>query len=102
MRLRNLFTTVAAFIAGGIFVFTGPALWRLTIRVISHRDANYRVVFNGSVSGLAVGDAVERNGVIVGEVTDISLTNDAAPRALVSIEVARGVPELETWVASVA
>jgi phospholipid/cholesterol/gamma-HCH transport system substrate-binding protein len=92
MRLRSLFTTVAAFIAGGILVFAGPAVWRLTARVISHRDAHYRVVFSGSVSGLAVGDAVERNGVAVGEVTDISLTDDAAPRALVSIEMARGVP----------
>jgi ABC-type transporter Mla subunit MlaD len=30
--------------------------------------------------------------VVVGEVTDISLTDDASPRALVSIEMARGVP----------
>ncbi|HYL58508.1 MAG TPA: MlaD family protein [Candidatus Acidoferrales bacterium] len=92
MSLRSLFTTTAAFVAGGILVLAGPAIWRLTARVIAHRDAHYRVVFNGSVSGLAVGDAVERNGVVVGEVTDIGLTNDAAPRALVSIELQRGVP----------
>ena len=92
MRLRSLFTTAVAFVAGGILVLAGPAMWRLTARILSHRDANYRVVFNGSVSGLAVGDAVERNGVVVGEVTDIELTNDAAPRALVSIELKSGVP----------
>jgi phospholipid/cholesterol/gamma-HCH transport system substrate-binding protein len=92
MRLRSLFTTAAAFVAGGILVLTAPTALRLAARALSHRNDHYRVVFNGSVSGLAVGDAVERNGVVVGDVTDIRLTNDAAPRALVSIEMASDVP----------
>jgi phospholipid/cholesterol/gamma-HCH transport system substrate-binding protein len=80
-------------------VLAGPSLWRL-VRLVSHRSNDYRVVFSSPVNGLSVGDAVRRNGVVVGEVTDIALTDDASPRAIVSLTMTSTVPVMRDCVAS--
>jgi phospholipid/cholesterol/gamma-HCH transport system substrate-binding protein len=81
----GLFVILA--IAGGLLF----ALWLDHSR--SDRDhAHYEVFFDRSVSGLAVGNAVEYSGVRVGEVTDLRL-DPADPRnVLARIRVLSHVP----------
>jgi phospholipid/cholesterol/gamma-HCH transport system substrate-binding protein len=99
MRILNYLRAVAIFSAGAVFVLAAPSIWRLA-RSVGHRSNEYRVVFGSPVNGLAVGDAVQRNGVVVGEVTDIGLTNDASPRAVVTIAMTSAVPVMRDSVAS--
>jgi phospholipid/cholesterol/gamma-HCH transport system substrate-binding protein len=75
--LIGLFTL--AVIAGGF----GFAYWFSTVGGAGAR-ANYRIVFDGSVSGLNTGASVLFNGIRVGEVTGLTL-DPAAPRAVVAM-----------------
>jgi phospholipid/cholesterol/gamma-HCH transport system substrate-binding protein len=52
----------------------------------------YKVVFNGSITGLAVGNAVLFNGVRVGEVDKIDLMPDDPSRVFAMISVDARVP----------
>ncbi len=54
--------------------------------------ASYEVVFDGSVSGLRTGSAVNFNGVRVGEVYDIQLDATDPRRVYVQIGVASHIP----------
>ncbi len=99
MRILNYLRAVAIFAAGAIFVLAAPSIWRLARRA-GYRSNEYRVIFSTPIDGLSVGDAVQRNGVAVGEVTDIELTNDASPRAVVMIAMTSGVPVMRDSVAS--
>ena len=54
--------------------------------------ATYEVVFDGSVSGLRAGSAVNFNGVRVGEVYDIQLDVNDPRRVFVQIGVASHIP----------
>jgi phospholipid/cholesterol/gamma-HCH transport system substrate-binding protein len=79
--LIGLFT-LAVIVGGFAFVF-----WFSTVGGAGARMA-YRIVFDGSVSGLNTGASVLFNGIRVGEVTKLTL-DPAAPRsvvAMVSIE----------------
>ena len=49
----------------------------------SKETAAYRVIFEGSVSGLRVGGPVLFNGIRVGEVTDMRLTNSPSQVAAI-------------------
>jgi phospholipid/cholesterol/gamma-HCH transport system substrate-binding protein len=75
--LIGLFTL--AVIAGGF----GFVYWFSTIGGVGER-ATYRIVFEGSVSGLRTGAAVQFNGIRVGEVTALRL-DPAAPRDVVAL-----------------
>src|ERR1700722_15616427 len=75
--LIGLFTL--AVIAGGF----GFVYWFSTVGGAGAR-ANYRIVFDGSVSGLYAGAAVLFNGIRVGEVTALTL-DPAAPRSVVAM-----------------
>lgn len=57
----------------------------------SKETAAYRVIFEGSVSGLRVGGPVLFNGIRVGEVTDMRLTNSPSQVAAI-LAVARTTP----------
>jgi len=94
------FRTVTAFAAGAAMVLAAPTLWRMAHNRLTNPADHYRILFNGSVSGLTVGAAVERNGVLVGKVTDIALTNDASPRVMVKVALVRGVPVMRDSVIS--
>jgi phospholipid/cholesterol/gamma-HCH transport system substrate-binding protein len=75
--LIGLFTL--AVIAGGFgFVF-----WFSTVGGMGARTS-YRIVFDGSVSGLSTGASVLFNGIRVGEVTGLTL-DPAAPRSVVAM-----------------
>ena len=75
--LMGLFT-LAVIVGGFGFVY-----WFNTIGGVGER-ATYRIVFDGSVSGLRTGASVLFNGIRVGEVTELKL-DPAAPRAVVAI-----------------
>ena len=75
--LIGLFT-LAVIIGGFAFVF-----WFNTVGGVGAR-ASYRIVFDGSVSGLTTGASVLFNGIRVGEVTEIKL-DPTSPRAVVAI-----------------
>ncbi len=70
--------TLAVIVGGFGFVY-----WFNTIGAAGER-ARYRIVFEGSVSGLRTGASVLFNGIRVGEVTELKL-DPAAPRAVVAM-----------------
>ena len=75
--LMGLFT-LAVIVGGFGFVY-----WFNTIGGVGER-ATYRIVFDGSVSGLRTGASVLFNGIRVGEVTELKL-DPAAPRAVIAM-----------------
>ena len=75
--LMGLFT-LAVIVGGFGFVY-----WFNTIGGVGDR-AVYRIVFEGSVSGLRTGASVLFNGIRVGEVTELKL-DPTAPRAVVAM-----------------
>jgi phospholipid/cholesterol/gamma-HCH transport system substrate-binding protein len=54
--------------------------------------ANYRIVFDGAVSGLRTGGAVLFNGIKVGEVSDLKLNPQNPRQVLATIAVDKSVP----------
>ena len=54
--------------------------------------ANYRIVFDGAVSGLRTGGAVLFNGIKVGEVSDLKLNPQNPRQVLAAIAVDKSVP----------
>lgn len=61
------------------------------ISLLDRKD-QYTILFAEAVSGLDVGAPVKLRGVPVGSVVDISLTEEAVPRARVVVEVRGGTP----------
>ncbi len=54
--------------------------------------SSYRVVFDGSVSGLRSGAAVTFNGIRVGDVADLTLDSDDPRKVVALIKLDRAVP----------
>jgi phospholipid/cholesterol/gamma-HCH transport system substrate-binding protein len=52
----------------------------------------YRVVFDGSVSGLRTGGSVLFNGIRVGEVTDLKLNADKPQQVIATVTIDKSVP----------
>ncbi len=82
----------AKFVLVGLFTFAviagafGFVYW-LHATAGSKESATYRVVFDGSVTGLRVGAPVLFNGIRVGEVTSLQLTKDPSEvAAVLSVE----------------
>ncbi len=82
----------AKFVLIGLFTFAviagafGFVYW-LHASAGAKESAAYRIIFDGSVTGLRVGAPVLFNGIRVGEVTKLELTKDPAQvAALLSIE----------------
>jgi phospholipid/cholesterol/gamma-HCH transport system substrate-binding protein len=87
----------AKFVLIGLFTFAviagafGFVYW-LHSNAGSKESATYRVIFDGSVTGLRVGAPVLFNGIRVGDVTSLQLTKDPAEvAALLSVEKATPV-----------
>ncbi len=87
----------ARYILVGLFIFMtilggfGFVYWLNTIGGLGAR-AIYRVRFENSVSGLRVGGAVLFNGVRVGEVTRMQLSNEDSRWVFVTIDVDQNTP----------
>src|ERR1051325_11324855 len=54
--------------------------------------AYYRVIFDGSVSGLRIGGSVLFNGIRVGERTDFKLNPDMPQQVIATVTIDKSVP----------
>jgi phospholipid/cholesterol/gamma-HCH transport system substrate-binding protein len=88
-----------AFVSGACAVIASTVLWHRILKY-ARPSNHYGVMFRGSVSGLDPGSDVERNGVVVGVVTDVSLTKEVPPRVIVDAAVNSGVPVMRDSVVS--
>jgi len=80
---------VGLFVVGASVVLIGALLWLAGANVFRPVD-RYEVVFDHSVSGLTPGASVEYQGVIIGRVQDIRLTDEIPPRVSVAIDIEPG------------
>ncbi len=82
---------VGLFVTLSFFLFVSALLWLAGSRFFQPVDT-YTIFFTESVSGLLPGAAVEYQGVTVGKVETIGLTQDTPPRAQVAIALQPGTP----------
>lgn len=87
-RARDLML-VGLFVLGAGTVLIGALLWLAGANVFRPVD-RYEIVFDRSVSGLTPGASVEYQGVIIGRVQDIRLTEEIPPRVSVTIDIEPG------------
>lgn len=99
MQKRQRSYVVGVYVAGCAVVLIIVLLWLAGSRFLRPMD-RYEVVFNGSVSGLLPGASVELNGVAVGKVTAIHLTDDSPPRVIADLEVTPHTPVRRDSIAS--
>lgn len=91
----GLFTVVSVV---GALLF---ALWMGRANVDSDQNY-YEIIFNQAVSGLAVGNTVQYNGIKVGNVSDLSLDPDDPSKVRAIIRVANNTPVTTDTVARLA
>lgn len=82
---------VGLFVTLSFFLLAGAILWLAGSRFLQSVDT-YHIYFAKSVSGLLPGAAVEYQGVTVGKVESLRLTQETPPRAQVSIALQPGTP----------
>ena len=82
---------VGLFVTVSFFLFASALLWLAGSRFFQSVDT-YTILFAESVSGLLPGAAVEYQGVTVGKVETLGLTQDAPPRVQVTIALQSGTP----------
>ena len=82
---------VGLFVTVSFFVLTGSLLWLAGSRFLQPVDT-YIILFEESVSGLLPGAAVEYQGVTIGTVETLQLTQETPPRARVRIALQPGTP----------
>lgn len=82
---------VGLFVTVCFFLLTAAILWLAGSRFLQPVD-NYDIIFSKSVSGLLPGAAVEYQGVTVGKVEEIHLTEEIPPRVAVTIALEPGTP----------
>jgi len=82
---------VGVFVLVAAAILIGGLLWIAGSRIFRKVDT-YTVLFTDSVSGLAPSASVEYQGVAVGRVRDIWLTNDLPPQVSVTVDVTPGTP----------
>ena len=89
---------VGLFVTINFFLLAGAILWLAGSRFFQPVDL-YSVYFSKSVSGLLPGAAVEYQGVTVGKVEALRLTDDIPPLAAVSIALQPGTPVRQDTIA---
>jgi phospholipid/cholesterol/gamma-HCH transport system substrate-binding protein len=90
-RTQRDLVLVGAFVAITSVVLIGSLLYLAGANLFRHVDRFY-VIFDRSVSGLAPGGEVEFQGVTVGRVQGIRLTDTIPPKVSVAIDVDPGTP----------
>jgi len=90
METRANYVLIGAFTLAVIVGVFGFVYWFQNIGGTGER-AFYRVVFDGSVSGLRTGASVLFNGIRVGEVTSLSLDPKRPKQVVARISVDKGV-----------
>jgi phospholipid/cholesterol/gamma-HCH transport system substrate-binding protein len=89
--MRKTRLKVGLFVTLSFFLLTGAILWLAGSRFLRPVDT-YQIIFDKSVSGLLPGAAVEYQGVTVGKVESLRLTEAVPPKAEVTIAVEPGTP----------
>jgi len=90
-RTRSDLIRVGLFVLVTGSILAASLLWIAGSRLLRPRDT-YKVLFVESVSGLNAGSNVEYQGVVVGRVRDIRLTQDIPPKVAVIIDLEPGTP----------
>jgi phospholipid/cholesterol/gamma-HCH transport system substrate-binding protein len=91
METRARYALIGLFMLAVIAASFAFVYWLENKGGFAERE-DYRIKFQGSVSGLLIGSAVLFNGIRVGEVTDLGLYADAPQDVVATIAVARGTP----------
>ena len=86
METRANYALIGAFTLAAIAAMFGFATWFAGAGGNNNR-AQYRIVFNGSVSGLSRGASVMFNGLRVGEVATISLLPEDPRRVVAVVDI---------------
>jgi phospholipid/cholesterol/gamma-HCH transport system substrate-binding protein len=92
VRVGAFVALAGAFLAGGLLWIAGSHLLRPV--------DTYTVLFEDSVTGLNAGANVEYQGVVVGRVRDIRLTQDIPPHVAVIVDIEPGTQIREDTVAA--
>jgi phospholipid/cholesterol/gamma-HCH transport system substrate-binding protein len=98
-RRRSDLVRVGVFVAIAGSLLLGGLLWIAGSRLLRPVDT-YTVLFQDSVTGLNAGANVEYQGVVVGRVRDIRLTQDIPPRVAVIADIEPGTQIREDTVAA--
>jgi len=85
-RTQRDLVLVGTFVAATSVILVGALLWLAGANLFRRVD-RYYVLFDRSVSGLAPGGTVEFQGVTVGRVQEIHLTDTIPPRVSVAIDI---------------
>jgi len=91
METKASYTLIGFFTLAVILGVFGFVYWFQNLGGTSERTT-YRIVFDGSVSGLRTGGAVLFNGIRVGEVTRLGLAPDQTERVVATISVDKSAP----------
>lgn len=92
---------VGLFVTVSFFMLAAAILWLAGSRFLQPVDV-YHIVFAKSVSGLLPGAAVEYQGVTVGKVEEISLTDETPPRVAVTVSLQPSTPVRQDTTAALA
>lgn len=98
METRASYVIVGAFVLSFFVAIVGAVVWLADLE-IDDDTVLYDVFFDGSVSGLSVGNAVRYNGIPIGIVTDMRISPKRFGEVRVVIEVPRDTPIREDAVA---
>jgi phospholipid/cholesterol/gamma-HCH transport system substrate-binding protein len=90
-RSRGDLILVGVFVLVTGLVLVGALLWIAGANIFRAKTT-YTVLFDRSVSGLTPGATVEFQGVAVGRVVDLTLTEDVPPKVAVVLDVRPGTP----------
>ena len=91
METKANYMVIGLFTLAVIVGVFGFVYWFQNIGGSGER-AYYRVVFDGSVSGLRTGGSVLFNGIRVGEVTDLKLNPDKPQQVIATLTIDKSVP----------
>src|SRR5262245_32492796 len=91
METRAPYALIGFLVVLAIASIFGFVYWMHNVGGIGERTL-YRVQFENSVSGVLIGSAVMFNGIKVGEVTDLKISQDNPNQVMVTISVAPSTP----------
>ncbi len=99
METHVNYLRVGTFVIGGFLAMIAFILW-LNKFGFGENSQPYHIYFNGSVSGLKAGNAVQYRGVPIGKVTKIEIDPKNVERIMVSVKIDQNVFIKEDMLAS--
>jgi phospholipid/cholesterol/gamma-HCH transport system substrate-binding protein len=90
METKANYTLIGVFTLAAVVAMFGFVWWFQSVGSTGERTS-YRVVFDGSVSGLRTGGSVLFNGIRVGEVTGLSLSPEHPEQVVATVSIDKAV-----------